>query len=69
MTKTRFRIVIDTNVLISSQLSKSSESPNKEIFQKWRNNQYDVLWTEDILNEYINKLKYFRIEGAIPKSW
>ena len=31
-------------------------------------NQFVILWTEDILNEYINKLKYFNIpEESIVK--
>jgi len=61
MTRIRFRVVLDTNVLISSQLSKSEDSPNKEIIQKWHDDQFDVLWTDDIFNEYIDKLKYFGI--------
>lgn len=61
MTRVRFRVVLDTNVLISSQLSNSEDSPNKEIIQTWHDDQFDFLWTEDILNEYIDKLKYFGI--------
>jgi len=62
MKKIRFRVVLDTNVLISSQLSKSEDSPTKEIIEKWRDDQFDVLWSDDIFNEYIDKLKYFFIK-------
>lgn len=62
MTRIRFRVVLDTNVLISSQLSKSEDSPNKEIIQRWHDDQFNVLWTEDIFNEYVDKLKYFNIQ-------
>jgi len=57
MRKNRYRIVLDTNVIIASHLSKSDDSPNKEIFQRWEQDQFDVLWSRDVLSEYIDKLK------------
>ncbi len=67
MPKIRYRVVLDTNVLISSELSTSEDSPNKEIIQRWKDDQFDVLWTEDILNEYIDKLKYFNVQEVMIK--
>ena len=61
MIKNKFRVVLDTNIIIASHLSESEDSPNKEIIQRWKNDQFDVLWTDDTLHEYINKLKYFNV--------
>ena len=57
MNKNRFRAVLDTNVVLASHLTKSEDSPNKEIIQRWQLNQFDVLWSHDVLSEYIDKLK------------
>jgi len=56
MLKNRFRVVLDTNIIVASHLAKSDDSPNAEIIKRWEDNQFLILWTEDILNEYIDKL-------------
>lgn len=61
MIRNKFRVVLDTNVIIASHLSESEDSPNKEIIQRWENDQFDVLWTDDTFHEYINKLKFFNV--------
>lgn len=61
MIRNKFRVVLDTNIIIASHLSESEDSPNKEIIHRWENDQFDVLWTDDTLHEYINKLKYFNV--------
>ena len=65
MEKNKFRVVFDANVIIASHLSKSEDSPNKEIIKKWQDKEFNILWTEDILNEYIDKLKYFNIREEL----
>jgi len=55
--KTHFKIVPDTNVLIASEKSVSSISPNKEFFDRWRNEEFEILYSDDTLLEYIKKLK------------
>lgn len=57
MNKNRFRAVLDTNVVLASHLTKAEDSPNKEIIQRWELGRFDVLWSHDILSEYITKLK------------
>jgi putative PIN family toxin of toxin-antitoxin system len=57
MNKNRFRAVLDTNVVLASHLTTSEDSPNQEIIQRWKLDQFDVLWSQDILSEYITKLK------------
>ena len=53
----KFRIVLDTNVVLASALSESDDSPNREIIHRWAKENFDVLWTQDVLNEYIDKMK------------
>jgi putative PIN family toxin of toxin-antitoxin system len=68
MIRNKFRVVLDTNIIIASHLSESKDSPNKEIIHRWENDQFDVLWTDDTLHEYINKSKYFNVpEESIVK--
>ena len=64
----KVRIVLDTNVILAYTRTKSEDSPNKEIICRWGEGQFDVLWSRDVLNEYINKMKFFRIsEDTIIK--
>jgi len=57
MNRIRFRVVLDTNVILASHLTTSEDSPNKEIINRWQVGQFDVLWSYDVLSEYIDKLK------------
>ena len=57
----RFRIVLDTNVVLAHVRAKSDDSPNKEIIHRWARGEFDVLWTQDVLNEYIDKMKEFGV--------
>lgn len=56
------RAVIDTNVVLSSQLSTSAKSPNIEIIARWVAGEFVWLHTQDILDEYLEKL----LENAVP---
>lgn len=48
--------VLDTNVVLSSQRSTSVESPNAEILARWEAGEFDWLFTDDLLEEYAEKL-------------
>lgn len=58
--KTFFRIVADTNVIISSQFP-SPNSPNKELIDRLKNNEFTLLYSDDVLKEYIKKLLYHKV--------
>lgn len=62
MEKSKYRIVLDTNVILAFHLSHSMDSPNREIIFLWKQGEFNLLWTEDILYEYIQKLKVFNVE-------
>ena len=51
------RAVIDTNVVLASQRSSSSpHSPNGEIMLRWEAEGFEWLLSQDIVEEYIEKL-------------
>lgn len=62
--KSPFRVVPDTNVVIASVKSASQTSPNKEFFDRWKNNEFEILYSDDTLLEYIEKMK----EKNIPEK-
>lgn len=52
--------VIDTNVFVSSFITKNSESPTKKVVQMVLNGTIILLYDEDILAEYNEVLKRSR---------
>jgi uncharacterized protein len=68
MTKTNFQVVPDTNILLASEKSLSLTSPNREFFERWRHEEFELLYSEDTLCEYIEKLTEMGIaENRIKK--
>jgi len=55
--KTMTKTVLDTNIIISACLG-GKDSPNVEIINKWKCNEFCLLVSEDIIYEYIEKLKF-----------
>ena len=55
MTK-RPRAVFDTNVFISSSLSKNTNSPTRELLQRWKNNEFTLIICDQIAKELLEKL-------------
>jgi len=49
--------VPDTNVIVSSELSTSHKSPNKDFIERWLNCDFVVLFSDDTKIEYAVKLK------------
>jgi len=58
--KNKFRVVLDTNIIISSWLGNKS-SPNAEILRHFENNLFTLLYTDDIISEYMEKLFEFGV--------
>jgi len=48
--------VLDANVYVAAYLSRNPRSPNKELFQRWRDTQFVLLVSEAILKEVVEKL-------------
>jgi len=62
--KSGFQVVLDTNVIVSSELSKRADSPNKELIERWMNHEFNILFSYDMKIEYAIKLT----EKGIPKE-
>jgi len=66
--KKMFKVVPDTNIVIASEKSQSETSPNKEFFERWKNNEFDILYSDDTLLEYIEKLRHFNVPEETVKK-
>ena len=61
--KIDFRVVLDTNVILSSHWGNSN-SPNREITDRWELGEFDLLYSDDTISEYIEKL----IDKGFPET-
>jgi putative PIN family toxin of toxin-antitoxin system len=52
----RFRVVLDTNVILAALLSRNPASPTVELLHRWRNGEFALLYCTDLLLEYQEKL-------------
>ena len=68
MAETSLRSVPDTNILLASQMRAGPTSPNREYFDRWRTDQFSVLYSWDTLREYIEKLRDKGISGQLVKG-
>ncbi len=50
------RVVLDTNVFVAAFLTKRTDSPTRELLDRWRNKQFDLLYSDDLLLEIVEKL-------------
>ncbi|MEA3398082.1 MAG: putative toxin-antitoxin system toxin component, PIN family [Chloroflexota bacterium] len=53
---TRLRVVFDTNVVIAALLSRNPHSPLVELLHRWRNEEFELLYCNDLRFEYREKL-------------
>ncbi len=56
------RAVFDTNVVIATLLSRNPRSPLVELMQRWRQNEFVLLYCEDLLAAYREKVAVKRVE-------
>jgi predicted nucleic acid-binding protein len=56
------RAVLDTNVVVAAHRSSGTASPNREVLTRWKASDFTLLYSEDVLLEYVEKL----IEFAVP---
>ncbi|MCP4204197.1 MAG: PIN domain-containing protein [bacterium] len=64
MVTTTLRAVPDTNILLAAELSAGPSSPNRELFERWKAGAFTILFSQDTLLEYTEKL----LEKAIPEA-
>lgn len=56
VTKRGLRAVIDTNVVIAALKSRNPRSPTRELLDRWENNEFKWLYSEDLRVEYAEKI-------------
>ena len=52
----RFRAVLDTNVFVSAALSKNSNSPTRELLERWGREEFVLVICQALNDEIIEKL-------------
>ena len=50
------RAVLDTNVFVAAFLARRPESPTRELLNRWRQNEFELLYSDDLLVEIVEKL-------------
>jgi len=50
------RAIFDTNVIIAGLKTKNVNSPTAELLRRWRNEEFTLLYSDDLLGEYQEKL-------------
>jgi len=63
--KSSLRAVLDANVYVAAYLSKNPRSPNKELFQRWRDSQFVLLVSKAILEEVVEKFGELDIDQQL----
>lgn len=51
----RLRAVFDTNIFVAAHLSKNPDSPTAELLKRWRQNEFELLYSDDLLVEIEEK--------------
>ena len=50
------RAVLDTNVIIAALKSRNPQSPTVELLTRWAKREFTLLYSDDLLAEYAEKL-------------
>ena len=64
-----FRAVLDTNVVVAAHRSESPTSPNRDLLRRWRAHEFALLFSDDVLLEYIEKLTEFIADEAVLRRF
>ena len=64
-TKALPRAVLDANVYVAAYLSRNPRSPNKELFQRWRDSQFVLLVSKAVLKEVVEKFGELGIDQQL----
>ena len=51
-----FRAVLDTNVVLAAHRTENPRSPNREVLDRWGRREFALLYSDDVLVEYAEKL-------------
>ncbi len=48
-------VVFDTNIFVVAYLSKNPDSPTMELLRRWRQREFELLYSDDLLVEIDEK--------------
>ena len=51
----RLQAVFDTNIFVAAHLSKNPHSPTMELLRRWRQGEFELLYSDDLLVEIDEK--------------
>lgn len=58
------RAVHDTNVVLAAHRTNHPSSPNREVIERWLRGEYTLLYTDDMLAEFAEKM----LTHAVPRA-
>jgi len=67
--KRRFRVVVDTNVVIAALMARNPHSPTRELLERWESGEFDWLYSEDLRAEYVEKLREKRVDLSKARAF
>ena len=59
-----FRAVVDTDVVVAAHRGTAPDSPNREALSRWKSGEFVLLYSDDVLLEYIRKLVEHGVDRA-----
>ena len=69
-TKSRgLRVVLDTDVIIAALRSDNPHSPTVELLDRWARNDYSLLYSDDLLAEYADKLSKRSVPPVLIRAF
>ena len=63
------RVVLDTNVIIAALRSANRRSPTVELLDRWARNDYSLLYSDDLLAEYADKLSKRSVPPVLIRAF
>ncbi len=69
MTKRRLRVVVDTNVVIAGLKARNLHSPTRELLERWENDEFDWLYSDDLRAEYAEKLREKQVDPSRARGF
>ena len=51
-----FRVVLDTSVVLAAHRTENLRSPNLEVLDRWGRREFALLYSDEVLVEYAEKL-------------
>ena len=63
------RVVLDTNVIIAALRSTNPRSPTVELLDRWARNDYSLLYSDDLLAEYADKLSKRSVPPVLIRAF